>query len=49
MTNEEIYMLLLNCNGLFFNICINKADLLGEPQVGRRLKELFGCREKSDF
>lgn len=49
MTNEEIYMLLLNCNGLFFNICINKADLLGEPQVGRRFKGIIWMQGKIGF
>lgn len=37
-TNEEIYQLTLNCNDMQFDICINKKDLLGEPEVGRRFK-----------
>lgn len=37
-TNEEIYQLTLNCNDLQFDVCINKKDLLGEPEVGRRFK-----------
>ena len=35
-TGEEIYKLTVNTNELIFDVCINKADLLGEPAVGRR-------------
>ncbi len=38
MTGEEIYHLSVSCNDLVFQIVINKVDLLGEPQVGRRFK-----------
>lgn len=38
MTGEEIYHLSVSCNDLVFQILINKVDLLGEPQVGRRFK-----------
>lgn len=38
LTKEEIYVITVNCNELFFDICINKMDLLGEPEVGRRIK-----------
>lgn len=38
LTNEEIYVMRLNCNDLQFDVCINKRDLYGEPQVGRRFK-----------
>ena len=38
ITEEEIYVMRLNCNDLQFDICINKQDLYGEPQVGRRFK-----------
>lgn len=38
ITREEIYVLRLSCNDLEFDICINKNDLYGEPQVGRRFK-----------
>lgn len=37
-TREEIYDMLLMCNGISFRLCIHKEDLLGEPQVGRRFK-----------
>lgn len=38
ITEEEIYVMRLSCNDLQFDICINKQDLYGEPQVGRRFK-----------
>lgn len=38
LTEEEIYILTLECNELMFDLCINKKDLLGEPMVGRRFK-----------
>lgn len=38
ITGEEIYNFSLECNDLFFRVAINKMDLLGEPQVGRRFK-----------
>lgn len=38
ITREEIYVMRLCCNDLEFDVCINKKDLYGEPQVGRRFK-----------
>lgn len=38
ITGEQIFVLTIYCNELLFDICINKADLYGEPQVGRRFK-----------
>lgn len=38
ITHEEIYVMHLCCNDLEFDICINKNDLYGEPQIGRRFK-----------
>ena len=38
ITKEEIYVMRINCNDLEFDICINKKDLYGEPQIGRRFK-----------
>ena len=38
ITGEQIFVLTICCNELLFDICINKADLYGEPQVGRRFK-----------
>lgn len=38
LTKEKMYVLNVNCNNLVFDVCINSADLLGEPAVGRRFK-----------
>ncbi|MDF2942837.1 MAG: hypothetical protein K0S01_1695 [Herbinix sp.] len=37
-TKEEVYDLQLVCNDISFRLCINKEDLVGEPQIGRRFK-----------
>lgn len=37
-TKEKLYKLLLNCNELMLEICINQKDMYGEPQPGRRFK-----------
>ena len=38
VTGEQVYILDLVCNELTFSLCINRRDLLGEPQPGRRFK-----------
>lgn len=38
MTGEEIYNLKIECNDMIFHVAINKKDLMGEPEVGRRFK-----------
>lgn len=38
LTEEELYVMDVNVNGLIITLCINKKDLLGEPQIGRRFK-----------
>ena len=47
ITEEEIYIMKIDTNGLVYDVCINKEDLLGEPQIGRRFKGIFGCRDAS--
>lgn len=37
-TNEEIYVMTLNCNEIPIDLCVNKNELLGEPEIGRRIK-----------
>ncbi len=41
LTEEEIYIMTLNCNDLIFEIGINKEDLYGEPAAGRRFKGII--------
>ena len=38
VTGEEIVRMLVSCNDLKFSVCINQADLYGEPAPGRRFK-----------
>lgn len=38
LTGEKLYQMTVNCNDLQFDICINKEDLYGEPEAGRRFK-----------
>ena len=35
---EALYVMKLECNEIVFDVCINVADLYGEPAVGRRFK-----------
>lgn len=37
-TDEELYNLSVECNDFVFNVLINKENLLGEPDIGRRFK-----------
>ena len=37
-TDEAVYIMRVSCNEIEFDVCINEADLLGEPAVGRRFK-----------
>lgn len=38
MTGEQVYDLVVDCNDILYDVCINKNDLLGEPLPGRRFK-----------
>lgn len=49
LTEEEIYLMTLNCNDLLFEICINKKDLYGEPTVGRRFKGIIWMQGYINF
>lgn len=48
-TNEEVYQLELDCNQIIFDVCINKSDLLGVPEIGRRFKGTIWMQGKIDF
>ena len=37
-TGEELYIMHLNVNELKFDVCVPKANVVGEPAVGRRFK-----------
>ena len=48
-TNEYIYELLLNCNDIIMNVCINSKDLIGEPMAGRRFKGTIWMQGHASF
>ena len=48
-TNEEVCLMLLNCNDILITVCINKLDLLGEPMIGRRFKGVIWMQGHADF
>lgn len=49
ITGEEICQLTLESNDVQFDVCINKKDLLGEPQIGRRFKGLIWLQGQLHF
>lgn len=49
MTAEKIYQMTVSCNELKFDICINKKDLFGEPEVGRRFKGVLWMQGYINF
>lgn len=48
-TKEKIYQLNIDCNGMNFDVCINQADLTGEPEVGRRFKGNIWLQGRINF
>ncbi len=49
LTMEEMYVMLLQCNDIELELCINKNDLLGEPAIGRRFKGIIWLQGTVDF
>ena len=49
LTEEEIYLLAINCNDMVFDLCINKEDLYGEPCIGRRFKGVIWMQGHINF
>lgn len=49
LTQEEIYILTVTCNELTLDLCINQADLFGEPEVGRRFKGIVWLQGVINF
>ena len=49
VTKEELCQMTVNCNDLIFDICINKADLVGEPEIGRRFKGVIWLQGNINF
>ena len=38
LTQEELYLMVLSCNDMVFQLCMNTKDLQGMPMVGARFK-----------
>ena len=38
LTGEKLYQMLIECNEILIDLCINAEDLLGEPAEGRRFR-----------
>ncbi len=49
VTRENVYQINLECNDMNFDVCINEADLLGSPEVGRRFKGTIWLQGRVDF
>lgn len=49
LTKEQLYVLTVDCNGLEFDVCINAEDLMGEPEIGRRLKANIWLQGRMNF
>lgn len=49
LSGETICRLNLSCNGISLDVCINEADLMGEPQVGRRFKGVIWLQGLVEF
>lgn len=49
VTDEELWRLTVDCNGLRFAVLINKADLYGEPEAGRRFKGVVWMQGTAEF
>ena len=49
LTREKIMILTLDVNEMIFDVCIPKANILGEPAVGRRFRTNIWLQGKINF
>lgn len=49
ITGEKLYQLTIECNGVQFDVCINKKDLMGQPEIGRRFKGIIWLQGNLNF
>jgi hypothetical protein len=49
VTQEEVLIMTLDINGLYLSVCINRQDLYGEPEPGRRFKGVIWLQGKINF
>lgn len=48
-TKEKLYVMLINCNQIEFEVCINKKNLYGQPSKGRRFRGTVWIQGYVDF
>ena len=48
-TGERLCVLTVDCNGMLMDVCINAADLLGEPAKGRRFRGIVWIQGLIEF
>lgn len=48
-TGENVWVLMLSCNDLMIDVCINEKDLVGEPEIGRRFKGVMWLQGFVEF
>ena len=49
MSKERLCQMTINCNDLYFDVCINCVDLVGEPEIGRRFKGVIWMQGMINF
>ena len=49
ITREDICIMKLDVNGLLFDVCVPKREVMGEPTVGRRFKGNVWLQGKINF
>ena len=49
ITREDICIMKLDVNGLLFDVCVPKREVMGEPAVGRRFKGNVWLQGKINF
>lgn len=48
-SSETVCQMMIECNDLIFNVCINQMDLYGTPMVGARFKGTVWLQGKVEF
>ena len=49
ITGEEVCQITIDCNDMLFDICINREDLLGELEIGRRFKGIIWLQGQLNY
>ena len=49
ISGENVWLMTLCCNDLYFDVAINAKDLIGEPQAGRRFKGVIWMQGQVNF